>query len=70
MDCFGVSSLQNLQALSALLSTQQEEEDDDDECKVRYFTVRGELIPKQSGKYVYKRLKKRLVKGTHKRSVY
>ncbi|XP_072219624.1 dynein axonemal assembly factor 6 [Leuresthes tenuis] len=32
MDCFGVSSVQNLQALSALLSTQQEEEEDGD-CK-------------------------------------
>ncbi|KAM7400126.1 hypothetical protein PAMA_004703 [Pampus argenteus] len=31
MECFGVSSLQNLQALSALLSTQQEEEEED--CK-------------------------------------
>ncbi|XP_038135108.1 protein PIH1D3 [Cyprinodon tularosa] len=30
MDCFGVSSAQNLQALSSLLSTQQEEEEDED----------------------------------------
>ncbi|XP_035526499.1 protein PIH1D3 [Morone saxatilis] len=34
MESLGVSSLQNLQALSALLSTQQEDGDDDDEeCK-------------------------------------
>ncbi|XP_041805111.1 protein PIH1D3 [Chelmon rostratus] len=32
MECLGVSSVQNLQALSALLSPQQEE-DDDEECK-------------------------------------
>lgn len=34
MEFLGVSSYQNLQALSALLSTQQEEDEDED-CKVR-----------------------------------
>ncbi|XP_044076651.1 protein PIH1D3 [Siniperca chuatsi] len=34
MECLGVSSVQSLQALSALLSAQQEDDDDDDEdCK-------------------------------------
>ncbi|KAG8013823.1 Protein PIH1D3 [Nibea albiflora] len=33
MDCVGVSSVHNLQALSALLSTQQDDDDDDEECK-------------------------------------
>lgn len=35
MESLGVSSVQNLQALSKLLSCQQEEEDDED-CKVRF----------------------------------
>ncbi|CAK6965645.1 protein PIH1D3 [Scomber scombrus] len=45
MDCGGVSSLQNLQALSALLSTQQEEQEEED-CKV---TASARLGPGQIG---------------------
>ncbi|XP_029381381.1 dynein axonemal assembly factor 6 [Echeneis naucrates] len=33
MDCFGVSSFQNLQALSALLSTRQDDDDDGEETQ-------------------------------------
>ncbi|XP_040911557.1 protein PIH1D3 [Toxotes jaculatrix] len=33
MECLGVSSAQNLQALSALLSAQQDDDDDDEESK-------------------------------------
>lgn len=34
MECLGVSSVQNLQALSALLSTQQDDDDDKEENSV------------------------------------
>lgn len=43
MDCLGVSSVQNLQALSALLSTPQEDDDDED-YKVRYLSLSGSKI--------------------------
>lgn len=39
-----MSSLQNIQALSALLSAQQEDDDEEDYCKVRkylYIAVGG-----------------------------
>ncbi|XP_070701435.1 dynein axonemal assembly factor 6 [Pempheris klunzingeri] len=37
MECFGVSSAQNLQALSALLSSQQEDEEDEESKNVTSF---------------------------------
>ncbi|XP_023280284.1 protein PIH1D3-like [Seriola lalandi dorsalis] len=46
MDCLGVSSVQNLQALSALLSTQQ---DDDDDEERRNATACGQLGPGHIG---------------------
>ncbi|XP_016526960.1 protein PIH1D3-like isoform X2 [Poecilia formosa] len=47
MECLGVSSYQNLQALSALLSTQQEEDEDED-CK-QNETAYGQLGPGHIG---------------------
>nr|XP_020480374.1 protein PIH1D3 [Monopterus albus]XP_020480375.1 protein PIH1D3 [Monopterus albus] len=48
MECLGVSSLQNLQALSALLSTQQDDDDDDDEDS-KNVTAWAQLNPGNIG---------------------
>ncbi|XP_028282912.1 dynein axonemal assembly factor 6 [Parambassis ranga] len=46
MDCVGVSSLQNLQALSALLSSQREEEEEED---YKHVTAGAQLGPGHIG---------------------
>ncbi|KAM3604128.1 uncharacterized protein V6R79_006832 [Siganus canaliculatus] len=47
MEIFGVSSLQNLEALSAMLAPQQESDDDGEDCK--HLTASARLGPGQIG---------------------